>query len=548
MRTPLALALGLCLLAAWAPPAPAARPDLAQVEKSVGRVLCFHSNRRVATGSGFVVSREGHFITNNHVIAGNPAKIVVAFGASQQQQFPAKVLWSSKALDLAVLKMEGLSAPPMTLVPVEMVRKGEQTWAIGYPGAADRLPNASRENLFQAKVTNGVVSNITREGSGRRVLQTNAALNPGNSGGPLINDCGQVMGVNTFAPSFSPQLREFIKAVAEGRQPGAIIPPQGISWAVSASEVIQVLQKQGVSFLTASGPCEPSAAGGAAAISPWLYAAMAMTLVVAVLSLVVVLNASRRQAFVQGLARAGQTVGLGALTRSRAGLKGYLQGISGHLGGKEFALGPGPLYLGRDASRAAAVFGADQYHIEPLHAQLRYDVDRDRFELKDLHSKAGTFLQNGRRLRPDQTVNLRSGDRFYLGHPREVFQVASRRGPSQASDSPWQHRPKGVLEGVSGSFQGQEFPLGKEPVVLGRSSSQAAIVFPAEEGQYISRAHAKLSFDEASGLFMLEDLGSTYGTFLAPKQRLQPGVPKPLRPGQVFYLAKGSQAFRIKKE
>jgi len=148
------------------------------------------------TGSGFMVDREGHIVTNNHVIEGAD-RIVVAL--SDETSVEAQVIGTDPATDLAVLKID---VPREKLSPVELgssadLRVGQRAIAIGNPFGLDRT------------LTTGVISSLGRplQTSGQRtvydVIQTDAAINPGNSGGPLLDSQGQVIGVNTaiYSPS-----------------------------------------------------------------------------------------------------------------------------------------------------------------------------------------------------------------------------------------------------------------------------------------------------------------------------------------------------------
>jgi 2-alkenal reductase len=147
------------------------------------------------TGSGFVYDRQGHIVTNNHVIA-NGRKIVVTF--SDDTRAPAQVVGTDPDTDLAVIKVD-VSEP--LLVPVELgdsdgLQVGEQAIAIGNPFG------------FERTMTSGIISSLGRvvpkENNGRyrfsiaNLIQTDAAVNPGNSGGPLIDIQGQVIGINSF--------------------------------------------------------------------------------------------------------------------------------------------------------------------------------------------------------------------------------------------------------------------------------------------------------------------------------------------------------------
>nr|MBC7245966.1 trypsin-like peptidase domain-containing protein [Chloroflexota bacterium] len=149
------------------------------------------------TGSGFVIDKEGHIVTNNHVVE-NAEKIVVTL--SDETSVEAKLVGTDPANDLAVLKID---VPADKLQPVEWgtsadLRVGQRAIAIGNPFGLDRT------------LTTGVISSLGRPldlGQGRRtiynVIQTDAAINPGNSGGPLLDSQGRVIGVNTaiYSPS-----------------------------------------------------------------------------------------------------------------------------------------------------------------------------------------------------------------------------------------------------------------------------------------------------------------------------------------------------------
>jgi S1-C subfamily serine protease len=142
------------------------------------------------TGSGFVWDRQGHVVTNYHVLAGgNVFSVVLADGAT----YRARVVGLEPRKDLAVLRID---APAAALVPLEIGASsrlvvGQKVLAIGNPFGLDR------------SLTTGVISALGREipSQGRTVIedviQTDASINPGNSGGPLLDSAGRLIGVNT---------------------------------------------------------------------------------------------------------------------------------------------------------------------------------------------------------------------------------------------------------------------------------------------------------------------------------------------------------------
>lgn len=144
-------------------------------------------------GSGFLVSKDGHILTNNHVVE-RADKITVTFPDGETRQ--AKILGKDPTFDLAVLKIEGTNYPFLELGDSDKTEVGEWVVAIGNPYGLEH------------SVTVGVISAKNRSVHAQDVdfdgfLQTDAAINPGNSGGPLIALDGKVVGINTAIIPFA---------------------------------------------------------------------------------------------------------------------------------------------------------------------------------------------------------------------------------------------------------------------------------------------------------------------------------------------------------
>ncbi len=137
------------------------------------------------TGSGFILSADGVLLTNAHVVDGADE---VTVKLADNREFKAKVLGSDKATDVAVLKIDATNLPTVRTGNPATTRVGEWVVAIGAPYGLEHT------------VTSGIVSAKSRALPGDSVvpfIQTDAAVNPGNSGGPLFNLAGEVIGINS---------------------------------------------------------------------------------------------------------------------------------------------------------------------------------------------------------------------------------------------------------------------------------------------------------------------------------------------------------------
>jgi len=142
-----------------------------------------------ALGSGFVIDRAGHIVTNYHVVRG-ATSIQVSF--SNNERYRAKLVGSDPSTDIAVLKVD-VQANALKALPLgdsDAVRVGDQVIAIGNPFGLDRSVTAGIVSAVQRRIE--APNNL----SIAHVIQTDAALNHGNSGGPLLNAQGEVIGVN----------------------------------------------------------------------------------------------------------------------------------------------------------------------------------------------------------------------------------------------------------------------------------------------------------------------------------------------------------------
>lgn len=169
-------------------------------------------------GSGFIISTDGYVLTNAHVVDG-AAEVMVTL--TDKREFKARIVGADVRTDVALLKIEASGLPTVRIGDVSRLRVGEWVLAIGSPFGLD------------STVTAGIVSAKQREtGSDIALLQTDVAVNPGNSGGPLISTRGEVVGVNSqiLSPigsyigiSFAIPIDEAMRVVDQLRSGGRVV-------------------------------------------------------------------------------------------------------------------------------------------------------------------------------------------------------------------------------------------------------------------------------------------------------------------------------------
>ena len=437
----LARIAALVAVALLAVPVPAAQAlDLRRLEKSVVRifVVAERGKEKIAAGhgTGFVVAPE-YVATNNHVVtlggAGTEKSdlrlVVTVREAGTLEDRPATVVWRSPALDLAIIRVPGMKRPALKLSsasPLVYPPKGAEVWALGFPTMADVVMPSEAERA-SATVTRGVVGRIGMGGGDsaqpRPVIQHDASINRGSSGGPLLDACGVVVGINSFLPMSVFDIGQDpsggFKAFGTPNT-GVFASPHIVSL-VAAAKTAPALKA--VHFTTTRAFC------GAGRTPIGLYIAIGAALLLAVLALALVLHRGalrelirtveayeawrhRRRAGLPKPARAAppETVEGCALHGSAPDGTPIELAMSGETIADAGARRERGVVLGRSKRLADVVVPAAR--ISKRHLRLVASPDGS-LTIEDLNSEHGTRL-NDAELPPYHRVPIKEGDKIAL--------------------------------------------------------------------------------------------------------------------------------------
>lgn len=395
----------------------------------------------LAHGSGFFVGRSGqepqYLITNYHVIedymnlgAGQSVSVEgdeeivyhvksylrVYFDASDYEE--AYVVDYSEAADVAVLKLESPTDKRKALrieVPSGDMA-GTNVYAIGFPQVSDNAAVDAVTSWGPEDVTftSGIISRLTTtSGTGVQSIQIDVNIGHGNSGGPLVNEAGNVLGINTWGVTNT--------------------SAETAMYAVNIDEAVRLLRLHNITFEEGSG-----SRSGRVVLMIGIGAGILLIAVAVIL--ILALSVRKKKA---GNAVPGSSTNPEAETEGKAihdagtpSAKereavydtGYrLQGVSGALEGRRFMIRKDtPLILGRNGEICNVVFPAGTPGVSGSHCQIWFEEGV--IYIRDLGSSHGTFLASGARLASGQSLVLKPGESFSLGSGNETLVLVQKGG------------------------------------------------------------------------------------------------------------------------
>lgn len=358
-----------------------------------------------ATGTGWAVGAPGkpvqYIVTNGHVVEAAYAyprlydnvtgTVQVYYSAAENDFVQVEVVYYSPQTekDIAILKLPTPTTKrtALTLRESDSVKMSETAYALGYPGDSSSRQTLPAYDLNDVTITKGIVSNrVSSNWATYEAFQMDVSIAPGNSGGPLVDEDGQVIGINASG--------------ATDPETGVML---GMNYAIIINELTKILDQERIAY-TMAGPLSWVPGWFAFVFLPLGILALAGSVLLLVM-------ATGRGGAVPG---AGSRKNAAVGGRGPVGKSAVLRGVTGKYAGQRFDLRKGKVVLGRDPAACNIVFDKNAPGISGRHCQVVYDANEDCFRITDLGSSYGTFLGNGKKLTANVAETLSVGDTFYL--------------------------------------------------------------------------------------------------------------------------------------
>jgi Trypsin-like peptidase domain/FHA domain len=393
-------------------------------------------------GTAFAINDQGYYVTNEHVIDGADGKLKAVKSISPiLKTYPARVIWSSKEKDLALVHVPDWQNPALVLGASDTVKKKQAVITIGFPGASDL--GMLNDEYSEPKIKSGVISarqTISRTRDGQlHLFEHDAVINAGNSGGPLVDECGRVVGVNELVAAS--------KARVNSNKLELDIK-QGTFFSVQIDELKNILRQENIEFLEDNSICNPNSIfiANVAGLSIPVWGG-----IMAILLLLTYFGLQRRlqKGFVNqrdfsklirkkikqfdnqqeeipriGIHRNDKGEIVNSDKTPSASKKSYVL-IPGQSNWPEIALSTGDkITLGRDPNKVDLEFSLDD--ISRRHAAIRVNQQGE-LQVIDLGSTYGTFLDH-EQVGSHSWRIMQPGERLIIASEKIVYRIKIEPG------------------------------------------------------------------------------------------------------------------------
>jgi hypothetical protein len=394
-----------------------ANGKILESSKSVIRVISVLNDKSMATGTAFCINKDGYFLTNAHVV--DRAKSV--FAVMSTYKYDVEVIKKLDNVDLAILRIRNTGLDPLTFAYKSNINVTDKVSSIGFPGAADKSDDL--DELTTVTINSGIIGKLTKINLSIRnrsanalrsdVVQHDAAVNHGNSGGPLVNECGHVVGVNVQ------------KGLNLNRSDAQIIAGdvvQGIFYAIDVDIAKKALRESHISFLETGSGCSLGSASMSVNERKYLIIGGILALLLAIWSIIYYTQENKKK---NGVI---DESALSRLISRKMGNHKHQETPQGNVSNTSTQLRPIagnlPVFditqiestLGRSRS---ASFHLDDAQVSGKHLTLVLN-EQGSVIVKDLGSTNGTYIE-GRKLKSNQAYILNRGERLVIGSEDVIY-------------------------------------------------------------------------------------------------------------------------------
>lgn len=484
----------------------AANENVQNARNGVVRVIDYSEQADgywISSGTGFAIGNPGeavsYFITNNHVIVDDPEQVYIVLDNLNEADsvIPAKVIATWPYPDIAILQIESpiTDRSALPLGSGQNLEVTDDIYCLGFPGVSDGMNDEGQNypsTIDDITVTSGTVTKEKTNYMETTCVQIDAVINHGNSGGPLINENGEVVGINTY---------------------GAInddgTAADGTNYSIYIDYVVEYCNDNGIPFYQMSDTPEASLAPTAAA-TPTAVGT-----------------------------DTGKDTGTGTDTGTDNGT-GTDTG-TGKDNGKDTDTDTDDSSTDKDEGKNndtliyILIGGVVVVGLIVVVIVLSQKKPRTSSYM-ETSATAPRYAPNPNMPNPNMSnPNMPNSNMSSSNRPNQ-------NGPQSVYNNPIQG-PSGVLQitGTSGFFANNSFPV-IDRIKIGRDTTRCNVVFPPKTTG-VSSLHCEVIY--TGGHLELLDRGSTYGTFLGNGTKLSVNMPYPLQIGESFYLGVPENQFRV---
>lgn len=394
-------------------------------------------------GSGFAIGEEGkpisYIVTNAHVVVDRYAEYLstnsttaktevnsrradevrVYFSYGSNDFMRAQIYYVNEKKDICILKLPEPTEKrkPLVLCRSEDIDMDDEFAALGFPFDSDLFMDNTglAYNIDDITMTRGAISRKSTDRDGVQVYLVDVDIRSGNSGGPLVNSKGEVVGINTYSvydSKYAIVIDELLAAVNRDVVP-YMLSAELSDTAETEAEMNLTSETDETSQQAVTEPAENTSSGGMnVAVT---IAAAAFGVLCIVLIVVLVMRNKKGNATPSPAPAASSAVPDTGVshTASITGIKGVMAGRSFHVSGSAV--------IGRNPEKCSICFPVNTQGISGLHCEIRRNGSG--YEIIDRGSSCGTFLGSGQRLAENVPTALPSGMYFYLGSTEQLFQI-----------------------------------------------------------------------------------------------------------------------------